>query len=98
MLVEPVAAAGRRGHHAARAILGDLDQLFLAVFPWMGTELRGPVVGVALASQTDEHRAGDVVVRLGVASTRVLGDKATEVRVAGHLWRDPAVTGTTAVI
>src|SRR5438874_3574396 len=57
VLVEPVAAARRRRHEAAREVLELAHLTRLAVFPRRWTDFNRPVVGVALAAQAHEHRA-----------------------------------------
>jgi len=53
-------------------------------------EVAGPGVDVALAGEADEHRAGAVVVRLGVAAVLVLADEEVEA-AGGHVRLDAPV-------
>src|SRR3974377_2246481 len=97
MLMIPARAARRRRHHADRLVVDALDEMRLAIAPWIDAGMFGPCVGVALASYADEHARGGMGMRLGVAAVLVLANPEIE-RIAGHERLDAAPTRRAAVV
>src|SRR5581483_6463971 len=95
--VKPVAAHGRRAHHADRLVVLAADFFGRALFPGMGAELGRPGVGVAFAAETDQHRRRAVRVRFRIAAGLVLADPEIKL-LTRHVRLDAPVAGRAAVV
>src|SRR5262245_39540581 len=97
VLVEPVAAHRRRADHTDRLVGLLLYLIALLAFPGLHAQMIGPGVTIALAFDTNEDRAGRMLMCLGVLTGLVLGDLHVEIR-PGHMRLDaPVVEGAPIV-